>query len=321
MNKRVFGKAIALLLVLTMCFGFGCAKKNDTKTIAGYALEPSEGTYAYVIHTPHATWHLAAADIELLGEEKFFEGLELFLENQEADFTDAIAALDGYLDEVPVIDIYTDLSGRTEEARSGNFGAYCRWNVPCIELYQPDGAFEGLLHEYVHYLTHCCMRCEIVGDFWSEAIAEYVSMFACKNRILHSAFTEEGRTIYAEHGFADGDGNPDLYKICCAAAAAYRDGSMVGQTFTPVSQASVRMTERMVEHPMLTMLSYQETVCFFDWLVKRYGKEFVFEHMTIGQGDFADVFGEDFETLFLTWAEDNQAFCEENGLDRSVWGN
>ena len=72
---------------------------------------------------------------------------------------------------------------------------------------------------------------------------------------------------------------------------------------------------------MLTMLSYQETVCFFDWLVKRYGKEFVFEHMTIGQGDFADVFGEDFETLFSEWAADNQAFCAENGLNRDVWGN
>ena len=321
MNKRFFGKAIAVLLVLTMCFGIGCAKKDDTRKIAGYAMEPSEGTYAYVIHTPHATWHLAAADIELLGEEKFFEGLELFLENQEADFTDAIAALDGYLDEVPVIDIYTDLSGRTEEARLGIFGAYCRWNVPCIEVYQPDGAFEGLLHEYVHYLTHCCMRCEIVGDFWSEAIAEYVSKFACKNRILHSAFTEEGRTIYAEHGFADADGDPDLKKIYCAAAAAYRDGSMVGQTFTVVSQASVQMTERMVEHPMLTMLSYQETACFFDWLVEHYGKDFVFANMTIGQGDFKDVFGEDFETLFFNWAADNQAFCEENGLDRSIWGN
>lgn len=314
MNKRFFGKAIALLLVLTMCFGFGCAKKDDTRTIAGYALEPNEGTYAYVIHTPHATWHLAAADIELLGEEKFFEGLELFLENQEADFTDAIAALDGYLDEVPVIDIYTDLSGRTEQAKLGVFGAYCRWNVPCIEVYQPDGAFEALLHEYVHYLTHCCMRCEIVGDFWSEAIAEYVSKFACKNRILHSAFTEEGKTIYAEHGFADGDGDPDLKKIYCAAAAAFRDGSMVGQTFTVVSQAPVQMTEQMVAHPMLTMLSYQEAACFFDWLIERYGRELVFANMTVGQEGFLDVFGKDFESLFFEWAADNDAWCIENGI-------
>ena len=321
MNKRFFEKGIALLLALTMCFGLGCAEKNDTRTIAGYAMEPSEGTYAYVIHTPHATWHLAAADIELLGEEKFFEGLERILENQEADFSDAIAALDGYLDEVPVIDIYTDFSGRTEEAKLGIFGAYCRWNVPCIEVYQPDGAFVALLHEYVHYLTHCCMPCKIDGSFWSEAIAEYVSMFVCKNRMLCSMFTEKARTVYAEHGFADGDGDPDLKKIYCAAAAAFRDGSMIGQSFTVVSQASVQMTERMVEHPMLTMLSYQEAVCFFDWLVARYGKDLVFANMTIGQGGFRDVFGEDFETLFFAWAVDNQAFCEENGLDWSIWGN
>lgn len=325
MNKRFFAKAIALLLVLTMCFGFGCAKK-ETRTIAGYALEKNEGQYAqfypYLVRTPHATWYLAAADIELLGEETFFAQLEKILTNQEADFADAIEALKDYLTgDIPAVDIMTDFSNRTEVAKTGDFGALCHWDMDLIYLYNGFGMTGyTLLHEYVHYLTHKCCSFEIKLHFWSEAIAEYVSKFACKNRILQSAFTEEGRTIYAEHGFADGDGNPDLYKICCAVAAAYRDGSMVGQTFTPISQASVVMTERMVEHPMLTMLSYQETVCFFDWLVKRYGKEFVFEHMTIGQAGFTDVFGEDFETLFLTWAEDNQTFCEENGLDRSVWG-
>ena len=74
------------------------------------------------------------------------------------------------------------------------------------------------------------------------------------------------------------------------------------------------MTERMLEHPTLTMLSYYEAGCFFDWLVERYGKELVFANMTIGQGEFREVFGEDFETLFFEWAADNQAFCEENGL-------
>ena len=314
MDKRFFGKAIVLLLVLTMCFGLGCAEKDDTRTIAGYALEPSEGTYSYVVHTPHATWHLAAADIELLGEELFFEGLELILQNQEADFEDAIAVLDGYLDEVPVIDIYTDFSGRTEQGKLGVYGAYCRWNVPCIEVYQPDMAFAELLHEYAHYLTHCCMPYGIDGNFWSEAIAEYVSKFICKNRMFCSAYSEDGRTTLAARGFANQDGDPDIRKMYCAAAAAIRDGSMIGQTFSVVSQAPVVMTERMLEHPTLTMLSYYEAGCFFDWLAERYGKALVFEHMTIGQGDFKDVFGEDFETLFFAWAEDNRTFCEENGL-------
>ena len=43
-------------------------------------------------------------------------------------------------------------------------------------------------------------------------------------------------------------------------------------------------------------------------------KELVFANMTIGQGEFREVFGEDFETLFFEWAADNQAFCTENGL-------
>ena len=316
MNKRFIGKAIALLLALTMCAGLpvGCTKKDDTKKIAGYALEPGEGIYSYVIHTPHATWHLAAADIELLGEDAFFEGLERILENQEADFSDAIAALDGYLNDVPVIDIYTDFSGRTERAKLGTYGAYCLFHVPCIEIYKPDVAFESLLHEYAHYLTHCCMPYAIDGNFWSEAIAEYVSKFVCKNRMLHATFTEEGRNELAARGFADPDGNPDIGKIYRATAAAYRDGSMIGQTYSAVSQAPVKMTERMVEHPTLTLLSYHEAACFFDWLTARYGKELVFANMSIGQGDFGAVFGEDFETLFFEWAEDNRAYCEENGL-------
>ena len=317
MNKRFFGKAIALLLALVMCLGIGCAQKDDTRKIAGYTLEPGEGTYLYVIHTPHATWHLAAADIELLGEEEFFKGLEKILENQEADFTDAIAALDGYLDDVPVIDIYTDFSGRTEQAKLGAFGAYCRWNVPCIEIYQPDDVPDGLLHEYVHYLTHCCMRYEIDGTFWSEAIAEYVSRFLCKNRILCSTVTEEGKSALAARGLTNQDGDPDLKKLYCAAAASIRDGSAIGQTITVVSQAPVKLTEQMLAHPMLTMLSYYEAGCFFDWLVEHYGRDLVFSHMTIGQKDFKDVFGKDFETLFFEWAADNQAYCVENGLKQN----
>ena len=336
-------RIIAILLSLILCIGaFGCKAQTQEPTaeptaapeataepeptaepdadlpevdLGEYRLEKSDSnTYAYVVRTPHATWHLAAADIELLGEEMFFEGLERLLENQEADFEDAIAMLDGYLDDVPVIDIYTDFSGRTEKAKLGAYGAYCRWNVPCIEIYQPDMAFTELLHEYAHYLTHCCMRYEIDGDFWSEAIAEYVSKFICKNRMFCSAYSEDGRTALAARGFANQDGDPDIRKMYCAAAAAIRDGSMIGQTFSAVSQAPVQMTERMLEHPTLTTLSYYEAGCFFDWLVERYGKELVFANMTIGQGEFREVFGEDFETLFFEWAADNQAFCTENGL-------
>ena len=129
MNKRFFGKAIALLLVLTMCFGFGCAKKDDTRTIAGYALEQNDGAnaqmYPYIVRTPHATWYLAAADIELLGEEAFFEGLEKLLACQEADFADAYAVLDGYLvNEIPVIDVHTDFAAQTERAKWNKAGAY-----------------------------------------------------------------------------------------------------------------------------------------------------------------------------------------------------
>ena len=317
MIRHLQKAAVVFLLVLTLCAGLGCAKTQDgARKIAGYTLEPGEGTYAYVIHTPHATWHLAAADIELLGEEAFFEGLERILKDQDADFADAIAALDGYLTEVPVIDIYTDLSGRTELARSGAYSAYCRWGipVPSIELYQAERAQDTLLHEYVHYLTHRCFPFEVDGNFWSEAIAEYVSRMICQNRMARSAYAEQGREMLASYGLTDANGDPDLKKIYCWYSKLIRSGGLIGMRYSAVSQAPMEMTQQLFEHPMLTTLSYYEACCFFDWLVERYGKELVFEHMTIGQRDFRDVFGEDFETLFFKWAADNDAWCVENGI-------
>ena len=320
MNKRFFGKAIALLLVLTMCFGFGCAKKDDARKIAGYTLEPSEGTYSYVIHTPHATWHLAAADIELLGEEEFFNGLERILENQEADFEDAIAVLDGYIkEEIPVIDVYTDFAAQTERAKWNNAGA-CY--IPDRGIYLYYGwAMAGfsLLHEYAHYLTYACCTFKLTsgGGFWAEAIAEYVSKISCRNRMacgVGAFLSDEDLAEAEKRGILDADGTLNMKKYYCYTAAFMRSGAALGATYSAVSETLITLSERLVEHPMLTTISYFEAGSFFTWLVERYGKELVFANMTIGQEGFADVFGKDFEPLFFEWAADNDAWCIENGI-------
>ena len=337
-------RIIAILLSLILCIGaFGCKAQTQEPTaeptaapeataepeptaepdadlpevdLGEYRLEKSDSnTYAYVVRTPHATWHLAAADIELMGEEAFFAGLREILANQEADFADAIAALDGYLTEVPVIDVYTDFSGRTETAQLGAYGAYCRWNVPCIEVYNDfTMAKMALLHEYTHYLTHRCFAYEIDGTFWSEAIAEYVSRIVCKNRMACSVVSEEELMQVAAQGMTDPDGSPSMEKAYRGCAAMIRAGALIGAVYSTVSQAPITMTEQQLEHPTLTLLSYYEAGCFFDWLAEHYGKDLVFANMTIGQGDFKDVFGEDFETLFFQWAADNDARCIENGI-------
>ena len=321
MKTRI--RLITLVLALMLCAPVltGCgAQDAPGADLGAYRLEKNDSdTFPYIVRTPHTTWHLAAADIEALGEEAFFTGLKELLENQEADIADAIAALDGYLTEVPPIDVYTDFSGRTETAKLEAYGAYCRWNVPCIEVYVSFAmAKMSLLHEYVHYLTHRCFKYEIDGNFWSEAIAEYVSRIACKNRMACSTVGEEELKQLAAQGVLDADGGPSMEKTYRAAAAMIRAGALLGVKYSTVSQAPMQMTEQLFEHPMLTTLSYHEACCFFDWLTERYGRETVFTHLTIGQGDFAGVFGKDFETLFFEWAADNTAWCAESGIDLTL---
>ena len=315
----------ALLLVLAMCAAFGCAKQDGAKKIAGYTLEKDgEGSseqYPYVIRTPHATWHLAAADIELLGEEAFFAGLETMLKDQEADFADAYAALDGYLrDEIPVIDIHTDFAAKTERANWNKAGAY--YLGPDIGIYLYIGwdiAGYALLHEYVHYLTYECCTFDLTpgGGFWAEAIAEYVSMFACRNRMARTvgfAMSDEEFAYAQKRGILDADGTLNPKKYYCYIAAYMRSGAAIGTKYSAVSETLITQTEQIVAHPMLTTISYYEAASFFNWLLEQYGRDLVLTHMTIGQEGFADVFGKEFEPLFFEWAADNDAWCVANGI-------
>ena len=325
MNRRLFGKVVALLLVLTMSFGFGCAKKDDTRTIAGYALEQNDGAnaqmYPYIVRTPHATWYLAAADIELLGEEAFFEGLEKLLACQEADFADAYKVLDGYLkDEIPVIDVHTDFAAQTERAKWNKAGAYYLGHDMGIYLYRNWGvAGYALLHEYTHYLTYECCTFDLTpgGGFWAESIAEYVSMISCENRMgraVNFGISDEELAYAEQRGLLDADGTLDMKKYYCFMAAFIRSGAANGATYSAVSETPITMSERLLLHPMQTTISYYEAASFFNWLVERYGRELVFANLTIGQERFTDVFGADFETLFFEWAADNDAWCIENGI-------
>ena len=324
MNTRIFRRMAALLLVLAMCAAFGCADQG-AKKIAGYTLEKGgEGSsemYPYIIRTPHATWHLAAADVELLGEKAFFAGLETMLKNQEADFADACAALEGYLkDEIPVIDIHTDFAAQTERAKWNKAGAY--YLGPDLGIYLYSGwamTAYALLHEYAHYLTYECCTFDLTpgGGFWAEAVAEYISRFVCENRMgraVQYGFDEESLAQAKQRGLLDADGTVNAKKLYCFEAAFMRSGAAIGQVYSAVSETPITLTERLVEHPMLTTISYPEAASFFNWLVEKFGRDLVFTNMTIGQGDFETVFGKEFEALFLEWAADNDAWCIENGI-------
>ena len=74
--------------------------------VAGFAIEENDSkdsgkraTYPYVVRTKYTVWYLAADDIELMGEEAFFAGLEEVLGMVDQDFADARKALEDYISE------------------------------------------------------------------------------------------------------------------------------------------------------------------------------------------------------------------------------
>ena len=109
--KRIISLLLAVLL-LSAVLTAGAEE-------AGYVKEENTArdavSYPYLIRTPSAVWHISKADIELLGEDAYYEGLYAVMDLAEADFADARAALEGYIfDEIPPIDIYTDFCNKGE---------------------------------------------------------------------------------------------------------------------------------------------------------------------------------------------------------------
>ena len=150
--KRIIALLLAaLLLSLTVIC---CAEQT------GYQKEENTGwnkeSYPWIIRTPYAVWYITKADIELLGEEAYYEGLYAIVDDAEADFADARAALAGFIpDETQPIDIYTDFCNKAEKSK--NAAAYYNGRDNFIKLFNGwNNVRAALLHEYVHYLTmHC----------------------------------------------------------------------------------------------------------------------------------------------------------------------
>ena len=144
-------------------------------------------SYPYIIRMPSAVWYLAKADIELLGEDAYYEGLYAVLDDAEADFADAHAALEGYIpEEIPPLDIYADFCNKAELSKT--FGAYYRSQFNYLKLFNGwDNAGVLLLHEYVHYLTMHCAETPVQFAFWGEGVAEYIALHICNHDWAASA--------------------------------------------------------------------------------------------------------------------------------------
>ena len=189
--KRVVSLLLAALLLLSLgACGQKAAADDAVRIVGRYKVVPNDNerkdTYPYVLRTENSAWYLAAADIESMGEETFYKGLEDILSCAEADMADARMALTGRIwEDVPPVEIRTDFCGKAEISQDA--GAYYNGLANMIKLFHSwDMAKFSLLHEYVHYLTIHCAEKKTMHYFYIETVAEYVSKFVCENRMIRS---------------------------------------------------------------------------------------------------------------------------------------
>lgn len=347
----MFRKVIASLLIIVLCLALisGCAGESaeakpkekapaesntqETDEIAAedeplpdtsLPVEINEGTnsvsYPYIIRTDFATWYISKADMELMGEKEYFSGLEGIIGLADEDFAEAQEVFEGYLNEpVQPVDIYTDFSAKTEVAHSGRpLGAIYRMSDRRIFLYRSwmQASF-SLLHEYIHYLSITCADLGLESGFWAEGIAEYVSIFVCKNRLIRSinfSLGEEDVAFYATKGVCNEDGSFEPKKYYYGYSARMHIEENIGEEYFSVTGYTMTLRDSQQQHPLMSSVSYFEAASFLEYLVENYGKDTVFSHLDAQQEDFESVYGKDFGTLFLEWAQYDLELCETLGI-------
>ena len=168
------------------------AEAQAVRQVGAYDVVANDGAkagteaYPYMVMTKYSVWYLASADIELQGEDAFFEGLAEVLQYFDEDVADAQKALAGRIPaEIPPVEIRTDFCGQAGVSESA--GAYYNGMANFIKLFHSwEVVRYALLHEYVHYLTIHCAEKKVLSGFYAEAVAEYVSRILCKNRMMRS---------------------------------------------------------------------------------------------------------------------------------------
>ena len=306
-----------MVMLLSLCCAVSALGEGQR-----YQIEENTGdtrvSYPYKVVTESAVLYLAKADIELLGEEAFYDGMYKLLENMEQDFADAREVMKSFLKgEAAPIPIYTTFTGKSEKVTDGAGAEYFD-KEKCIRLYTGwDAAVRGLLHEYAHYLTCSCATFEITTQAWRECIAEYISEIACRNNMARSinyGMAEEIKEIFAANGWVDEEGYPDFRVYYHGWAWLMEQPFNIGEHYMAICNSMMTMTETQQKHPMINSITYKEAGCFTDFLVERFGKDLVFTHLNVDGKGFEKTYGKSFEELFTEWKQENAKLCEEWGI-------
>ena len=312
--KRTLAALLAVLLLAVSCIG--CAEQ------AGYRTEENTGrdkdSYPYLVRTPSATWHLSKADMELLGEEAYRERLFSILDDMEADFADARAALKGYIPEdIPPVDLYTDFCNKAEASKTAD--AFYRSLGNYIKLFKGwDTACYALLHEYVHYLTIHCAERPVQFHFWTEGIADYVSMYACKNRLARSVNLALDLSVQPpemlEQAWDKAENCLDPRLVCLGYALIFVRGYGVGQSYFAVKNETVERTEELQNHPVPDDLTFYEASGMVAYLAETYGTDTVFGNWDTDPDQMETVYGKTFPELYHDWTVWNEEQCSLAGI-------
>ena len=312
--KRITAILLAVLLFSVSCTG--CAEQAE------YRKEESTGrdrdSYPYIVRTPYAIWHLSKSDMELLGEEAYCERLFSILDDMEADFAEARAALKGYISEdVPPIDIYTDFCNKAEASKKAD--AFYRTLGNYIKLFDGwDKACACLLHEYVHYLTFHCAEPEIQHGFWAEGVADYVSMFSCKNRLSRSVNLGRDLSVQPpemlETAWDKAENCLDPRLVWMGCAVLYARGYGIGDTYFAVKNEMVERTEELQNHPDPQELTFYEASGMVAYLLETYGTDTVFGNWDLDPDRMETVYGKTFRELYQDWAVWNEEQCRLSGI-------
>lgn len=312
--KRIIALLLAALLLLlpVIC----CAEQT------GYQKEEYTGwnkeSYPWIIRTPNAVWYISKADIELLGEEAYYEGLYAILDDAEADYADARAALAGYItDDIQPIDIHTDFCNKAEKSK--NAAAYYNGQGNFIKLFSGwNDARAALLHEYVHYLTMHCAQPRTRFGFWAEGMADYVADHVCKNRLgrsVNMAFEKAGYPpVMWDLAWDEAENCIDPRKLDIGLGVLAANGGLVGQRYYAAMNEMIVRTEEMDQNLKPEELSLCEASGMIAYLVDEYGKDTVFGNWNVDPDNMETVYGKDFSELYRDWAAWNEEQCKLLGI-------
>ena len=304
--KRVGSLLLAALLLLSLgACGQKAAADDAVRIVGRYKVVPNDNerkdTYPYVLRTENSAWYLAAADIDLMGEEAFYKGLEDILSYAEADMTD----------------VRTDFCGKAEISQDA--GAYYNGLANMIKLFHSwDMAKFSLLHEYVHYLTIHCAEKKTMHYFYIETVAEYVSKFVCENRMIRSIdFSNSDQPeLNALAEIWDDFDQAKYRNACLSESDAFARGLHDERPFSCVGQYTTarKADKRLPDH--LHELSYAEADSMALYLIETGGEEKYLDHWDIlDEEELAGLYGCTVAELMTAWAAWNAEQCEKMGLN------